>query len=891
MRKIAFGLLLMVYAHSAAVAQMPFFQHYFLLKKNEPVQVEVIFQDHKGFLWIGTSKGLFRFDGRNKRRYTAAQGLLHEKVTAVAEDSTGRIWIGHADGQLGILEHDTIVAFATPGEKATQAVSDILFDHAGRMWFSTLNDGLYYYTAGRLHRVDEKEGLPDLYVYDLAEDAQGNIWAGTDGGAVRCALKNSRLDVDVVDYNDGLPDNIVKKIVPGDAHTLWMATEDAGIIRFDLGTRKHEPLLKRPWTEGPVSDFALKGDEFWIACPQQGLVVYDRTADRLDRFTSDHSQPLSTLRVITKDIEGNIWAGSRSGLMRTLGVALEFVDVPPAAGDADVLAVTSDAQGAIWFSNSKGLYKRGADAAHTLTQPLARTPHAAHKVISLYTDPEGYVWAGLYGEGVLRIHPTTGQVKHLQSELRNGNILSITGSGHAVWLATLGGTTRIDLADEGPLAIRNYSSDDGLASDFIYQALVDGERVWFATDGKGLAMQDAEEVFHQFSEGLPSAVIYGVARDGKGQIWANVQGNGLYIFDGEKFMPPPPTIVLRDNNIHAMATDRLGNLVVMHDLGIDVIDVQRNRVHYFGDESGLRDRVGNLNAVGRDEAGNIFFGTDQGLVRYAGERGRLQLSPRPEITRVTLFDDTPASPEKLLNLRHNENNITIDYHGFWYQNPEGLFFQYYLENYDKDPMPTSDHAITYSQLPPGAYTFKVKVSETSDFTGAREAQIRLVIHPPFWQTVPFYIIVAVVLVSAVFGYIKYSERALRKYNHLLEATVRERTREIQAQNDEIQTQNEEISAQAEEIMQINENLEAAVKQRTAELERKNKALEDYAFINAHKLRSPVATLLGLIYLFTRTKDEKDKEEINKRMQAAADELDSVVAKITKAIERGDKLTP
>jgi light-regulated signal transduction histidine kinase (bacteriophytochrome) len=104
-------------------------------------------------------------------------------------------------------------------------------------------------------------------------------------------------------------------------------------------------------------------------------------------------------------------------------------------------------------------------------------------------------------------------------------------------------------------------------------------------------------------------------------------------------------------------------------------------------------------------------------------------------------------------------------------------------------------------------------------------------------------------------------------------------------------QNEEISAQSEEILRINENLEEMVQERTRDLERKNKALEDYAFINAHKLRSPVATILGLINLISKTRLDEDRAEINRRLQVTADELDTVVNSITKAIERGNRKIP
>src|SRR5690606_16260640 len=110
----------------------------------------------------------------------------------------------------------------------------------------------------------------------------------------------------------------------------------------------------------------------------------------------------------------------------------------------------------------------------------------------------------------------------------------------------------------------------------------------------------------------------------------------------------------------------------------------------------------------------------------------------------------------------------------------------------------------------------------------------------------------------------------------------------QLKNEEIQAQNEEIMAQAEEIQGINENLEMLVKQRTAELEKKNKALEEYAFINAHKLRSPVASILGLVNLLAKAEhNEEEAKIVREHLQESADKLDEVVRSITKAIERAD----
>src|SRR5688572_28936155 len=159
MKKSAVVILLMILFAITAKTQTPYFQHYFLLKKNEPVQINTIFQDRDGFVWFGTNKGLFQYNGKKYRRLTIADSLADDQVTAIAQDSTGRIWTGHGNGGISIIEKNVARPFETPEGTATAKISDILFDRKGNLWISTLNDGLYYFTNNRLYRLDEQEGM------------------------------------------------------------------------------------------------------------------------------------------------------------------------------------------------------------------------------------------------------------------------------------------------------------------------------------------------------------------------------------------------------------------------------------------------------------------------------------------------------------------------------------------------------------------------------------------------------------------------------------------------------------------------------------------------------------------------------------------------------------
>jgi ligand-binding sensor domain-containing protein len=200
--------------------------------------------------------------------------LPDDHVTAIAQDTLGRIWMGHNNGMISFLDKsDKVVLFKPDEGSATATVSSILFDRKGNLWFSTFNDGLYYYVNNRLYRLDESDGMPDTYVYDLAEDADGRILAGTDGGLVICSLSDTKVTVDVIDYDDGLPDNIVRRISIDDRNYAWLATEDAGLVTINLQTKQVSTPFGRKWTYGSIYDFVLKDNKVWMSTTAGGLVI------------------------------------------------------------------------------------------------------------------------------------------------------------------------------------------------------------------------------------------------------------------------------------------------------------------------------------------------------------------------------------------------------------------------------------------------------------------------------------------------------------------------------------------------------------------------------------------------------------------------------------------
>jgi len=255
---------------------------------------------------------------------------------------------------------------------------------------------------------------------------------------------------------------------------------------------------------------------------------------------------------------------------------------------------------------------------------------------------------------------------------------------------------------------------------------------------------------------------------------------------------------------------------------------------------------------------------------------------------------------KEINLSYKDIEFTIHFASLNYTNPDRKKYSFMLDGFDNHWNDLSDaHSATYTNLDPGGYTFKVKGLNSAGILSDKTLALRINIKPPFWKTWWFKALVFLAAASLILLIMYLRVRRMRNLNRALAEAVEKKTSEVNAQNKVLNQQREELAAQNEELKQSqeeisahrdiiakqNQNLEAEVAKRTQELLDYNQQLEQFAFISAHNLRSPVARILGLGQLLDLTKGkENERNEIYPRLVQTTRELDGVVRDLNTILE-------
>ena len=741
-------------------------------------------EDPDGFLWMGTSAGICRTDGRHFRTYDRRAGLRDDEVTAILRDPAGRLWMG---SRRGLMRWDQgRFVDAGPGALREAEITGLTIDHLGHLWVSSRSLGTWRaldpvgdtwevvpQLAGRRVNATAARGRSILFATDKGvvswQDDKAIVWPI--GGDVEATALFADSTCTLVGSRQG----------------AWVVT-DTGSHRLDttnvLPTNRVQSLLRGRY--GAI----------WIGTPM-GLVMLERGLNDLSNartLTTRNGLGNNDVRALYQDRSGAVWIGTEyGGASKFVSLAFIHFTDRDGLGSHIVSAVQRTRDGDVWI----GTY--GGGVAHFDGEALTRYGPGKGLVdpfvLSLTCDSSGRVIAGTAHEGAFLLRD--GRFVNMGTPRptdRRTNFLTTDGEGR-IWAGTGDGLVCAP-GDGGVVRMPLAAPVNAVAPA--------GDTVWIATSS-GLYVLDTRRLpWAPIRMPLvPAHSFTSLVRDAMGNLWCGSEGHGLFRLTGTRLDSLTrqggmgSAQGLGNGYVEQVLLDAVQNLWIGTRYGLDHVmldELQENviDIDHYGAEEGFIGMETFRNACLLDPVDSaLWFGTVQGLTRYQPDY--LLTDPNEPSTRLTglelFYEEVDWSPwceqvdpqglPRGLVLPYNKNQLTFSFVGVSLAYPEKVRYQYFLEGYDPDWSPiTGQDRVTYSNLQPGEYTFQVIARNASGVWNQEPFRFRFSVEPPVWRTTGFQAAAALACVLLVLGFVRSRTRRLRRDRERLEGMVRVRTSEL-----------------------------------------------------------------------------------------------------------------
>jgi len=690
----------------------------------------------KKVLWIGTYNGLNEMD-LSTEKFThyphTKKGMPYSYVESMVVDSAGMVWIGSSGDGLHKFnpktEHYTHYRHdpLNPSSLSSNKIMSLFLDKSGVLWIGTRGGGLNKFDQKKEQFIHYKhdprntKSLSSNHIWSICEDRSGILWVGTnDEGLNRFDQDTEQCIRYKHDPNNSysLKTNFIRYIYKDNAGILWIGTLQGGLHKYNPQEMQFTLYLRKTSYPSDLLNTSVSSiyeanhdgkTILWIGTLSEGLYKIERETGDITNYRHDpnNSNSLSS-NIVTHFIESSydgrieLWISTFNGLNRFDPQKKQFTryfhdpENPHSISSNIIRTIFEDKSGVFWIGTQTGGLNKFNRETEQFTRLGPRMP-----VTQVYEDKSGVLWIAAWS-ALLKLDQMTGKIINYSRKLE---------------------------VPDNPGIMRTNSIHEPKygEKDILYTGTFGGLNKFYIKTGEFLN--------YTVKDGLPNNMISGILEDSHGDLWLSTN-KGISRFN-------PRTETFRNYDVHD-----------------GLLNSQYNFGTYF-----------------KNKDGELFFGGTNGFDAFLPDNIKDNSHiPKVVITDFQIFNEPVAvnkedgienndvyflpkhiSALKEIELSYEQNVFSFEFAVLDYHSPEKNLYAYKMEGVDPEWVYTdaSRRYVTYTQLVPGEYVFKVKGSNNDGIT------------PPWWKTNLAYTFYVFLFGFIVFGVWRFQTNRL-KMKHELE---------------------------------------------------------------------------------------------------------------------------